>query len=153
MDTNEKSRMNLFEAAILPAVPCGAIVGGLLCKSYGVLAAIGGVLVGGIAGFFVGWVYAFVTIFMMTMFTTLWRVARGRSEPSQGSSEEMKNLTRTGSAGITVGIIAAGAGGFFFGWLYGLLFAFVLLMVNAFLAVTREQFRREDRLPNSDLDE
>ena len=131
--------MNLFEAGVLPAVPIGAIVGGTLCKSYGVLATIGGVIAGGIAGFCGGWLYGFLLILLMAVFTTFWKAARGRSEPSASGSEEYRNLSRAGALGIIVGIVAGAIVGFLVGWIHGLSLALLAAVVTAFLAVTREQ--------------
>jgi len=49
-DSKRICQMNLFEAGILPSIPLGAIIGGVICKSFGVSATIGGIIGGGIVG-------------------------------------------------------------------------------------------------------
>jgi hypothetical protein len=56
--------MNVFEAGILPGIGLSGIIGGVVCKSYGVTAVVGGVVGEMFVGVFAGWVYGFVIIFL-----------------------------------------------------------------------------------------
>jgi hypothetical protein len=129
--------MNLFEAAVIPSVPLGAIIGGVLCKSFGILATVGGVFAGMIAGGFFGWLYAYLVMFLMAVFCTLWNVVRKRPR-LEASEEEMANITRTGIAGIFIGIIGSGVVGFMVVWYDGLIAAGVLAVVTALVSVVKE---------------
>ena len=65
--------MNTFEAGIISAIPAGGIIGGLLCKSFGLFATIGGVIAGMVAGGFAGWVYGFLVIAITAAFGGIWQ--------------------------------------------------------------------------------
>ncbi len=131
--------MNLFEAGILPSIPLAAIIGGVLCKSFGVLATIGGVIGGGIAGFFAGWLYGFLIIILMAVLTIPWKAIRRIPGVFEISFEEQDYLTRTASLGIMVGIICSGIIGFAAGWLHGVIAVIISAVITAFVAVVGAQ--------------
>ena len=126
--------MNLFEAAVIPSMLLGAIVGGVLCKSFGIFAAIGGV----VAGLFAG---GFFVMFLMAVFATLWNIARKRPR-TEATEEEMATITRTAVKGIFIGIILSGITGFVIVWYDGLIFAGVLAIMTAFISVANEYLEK-----------
>lgn len=127
--------MTIFEAAIVPSIPLGAIIGGVLCKSYGIMATIGGVFVGGIAGGFAGWSYGIFIIFLMSVSMTIWDGVRHQSASSELKEKRIKWLSKNCVLQIMVAIIGAGFLGFKISWLFGLLFVLVLAFVIVFIAV------------------
>jgi len=134
--------MNTFEAGVISAIPVGGIVGGILCKSYGLLATIGGVIVGGIAGGFTGWAYVMLIIFMMSTFIAVWRGIRKLPDFDFGDGEKEEVISSTMSSsikGTIIGIISGCVAGFLFSWWHGLLVAFVIAIVTAFVAFIRAQ--------------
>ena len=143
--------MNLHEAGIFPSVPLGAIIGGVLCKSFGVLATIGGILMGGIAGLIAGWLYGFLIILLMAVFTVPWKAVRHIPGVFVISFEEQDYLIRAASFGMIVGIISAGIIGFVVSWLYGMLAVLISAVITAFVAVVVTQLhlardKRQERL-------
>ena len=75
--------MTAFEAGGLCGIAGGAIAGGVLAKSYGVLAIIGGVVGGSVVGLFTGVLFgAFVLLIC-----ALWYFVTGRVNPD-GSIKE-----------------------------------------------------------------
>ena len=72
--------MNTLEAGVISGIPIGGIVGGVLCKSYGLLPTVGGVIAGGIAGAFSGWLYALLIAFIFSVIAVIWRAMRGLPE-------------------------------------------------------------------------
>lgn len=137
--------MNLFEAGILPSIPLGAIIGGILCKSFGVLATVGGIVGGGIAGLFVGWFYGFLIILLMAAFTILWKLIQKSHDPMGITEKEQDYLTRSSTLGIIAGITIAGIIGLTFSWLHGLVAVFISVVITAFVAVvgTQMHFRNK----------
>ncbi len=141
--------MNVPEAAILSSIPIGAIVGGTLCKSFGVPATIGGVVVGGIAAGFAGWCYSFFYGFLQAYFTVIWLAARGTLEQTTPNSLEVEGVRRARLLGIALAVIASGVVGFVV-WYYGLLLLLVSTVVLALLTVATEQLHIERKLNRKD---
>ena len=137
--------MNLFEAGILPSIPLGAIIGGVLCKSFGVLATIGGIVGGGIAGLFFGWLYGFLIILLMAAFTIPWKLIRKAPDPMGLTDKEQDYLTRSSTLGIIAGITIAGIIGLTYSWVHGLIAVFIAAVITAFVAVvgTQMHFRNK----------
>ena len=131
--------MNLFEAGILPSIPLGAIIGGVLCKSFGILATIGGIVGGGIAGFFLGWLYGFLIILLMAAFTISWKLIRRLPDPMGMTDKEQDYFTRSSTLGIIAGITIAGIIGLTSSWGHGLIAVFIAAVVTAFVAVVGTQ--------------
>ena len=137
---NKETTMNTFEAGVISAIPVGGIVGGILCKSYGLIAIIGGVIVGGIAGGFTGWAYAMFIIVMTSAFMAIWRGIRKLPDFGNGENEEViRSMTQSSNKGTILGAISGCVAGFLFSMWYGLLVAFVISIVTAFVAVIRAQ--------------
>ncbi len=135
--------MNAFEGGVISALPLGGIIGGLLCKSYGLLPVIGGVIAGIIAGSFGGWLYGLLILFMMSAFIAIWRGVRGLPELTEDAMGKIidgkKSLVRTPTRGAFFGIIYGGLAGFTFKWWHGLLVALLIAIVTAFVAVAQTQ--------------
>ncbi|MBN2129887.1 MAG: hypothetical protein JW741_10340 [Sedimentisphaerales bacterium] len=132
--------MNLFEAGILPSVPVGAIAGGILCKSYGVLAVVGGVCVGAVAGGFAGWLYGYLVMFLMAASMAIWRGVRGQPEATPDESG-LGRMSRGASQAIVANVLTGGLIGFAVNWYAGVLAALLLAFVTALLTVAWEQLR------------
>jgi hypothetical protein len=73
--------MNAFEVGAFSGIAGGAVIGGVLCKSHGVLAIIGGVVGGGVAGLFVGVLYGFVIVLLCGLASVCWQLITGRLKP------------------------------------------------------------------------
>jgi len=132
--------MNTFEAGVISAIPVGGIVGGILCKSYGLLAIIGGVVVGGIAGGFTGWAYAMFIAFVTAAFMAIWRGIRKLPDLGDGEKEEViSSMMQTSNKGAILGAISGCVAGFLFSWWHGLLVALVIAIATALVAVVRAQ--------------
>jgi hypothetical protein len=68
--------MTIIESGIIAGIPMGAIIGGVICKSYGIPGVIGGSLAGMILGAAIGWLYAYLIMFQLSVVGVLWRSAR-----------------------------------------------------------------------------
>lgn len=132
--------MNLFEAGIIAGVPTGATIGGVICKSHGVLAIVGGSFAGLVSGAVVGWLYAFLVICLMSFIGVLWRAARKHSD-APPVEREMEMMTRTSTRGIIIGVLTSLVLWISFGWLYALVVALAIASVTAFIAVARCELR------------
>ena len=138
--------MNTFEAGVISAIPIGGIVGGILCKSYGLFAIIGGVIAGGITGAFVGWVYVLFIIFMTSAFMAIWRGIRQLPNFCDGTDEEgIGSMMQNSNKGTILGAISGGVVGFVFSWWHGLLVAFVIAIATAFVVVVGIQMHFRNR--------
>ena len=58
--------MTIIESGIIAGIPTGATIGGVICKSYGIPAVIGGSLAGMISGAAIGWLYAILIMFLLS---------------------------------------------------------------------------------------
>ncbi len=130
--------MTTFEAGIISAIPVGGIVGGILCKSYGVLAIIGGVIAGMVAGGVAGWVYALLVLAITAAFMGIWQGIRGLPDfdmDDVGNKELNSSMMRNSEHGVVWGVIAGCPASFLIIWWLGLLIAFVLAILNAITVV------------------
>lgn len=130
--------MNTFEAGVISAIPVGGIVGGILCKSYGLFAIIGGVIAGMVAGGLAGWVYALLVLAITAAFLGIWQGIRGLPDfdfHDVGNEELNRRMMRNSEHGTVWGVIAGFSVGFLIIWWLGLLFAFVLAILNAITVV------------------
>ena len=128
--------MNTFEAGVISAIPVGGIVGGIICKSYGLLAIIGGIFAGGIAGGFTGWTYALLIIGITSAFWGIWQGIRKLPDFDDGQNDKaIKCMIQSSNKGTILGVISGCVAGFLFGWWQGLLVALVIAIVTAFVAV------------------
>jgi len=132
--------MNLFEAGALPGIPIGGIIGGILCKSFGTLATLGGVFAGMIAGGFLGWLYAFLILFLLAVFATLWNAACKRPK-ADISEEEGENLSNVTKLPIAMALISSTIVGFKETWTRGLVLAGVLAVLIALLSVVVSKYK------------
>ena len=132
-------QMNMSEAGVLPSAPLGAIIGGVLCKSFGVVATIGGVLCCSIAGLIAGWLFGFLIIILMATFTIPWKAIRHIPGVFEVSLEEQDYLIQSSVLGIIAGITSAGIIGFVYSWVHGVLAVFISAVITAFVAVVRTQ--------------
>ena len=137
--------MNLFEAGILPSIPLGSIVGGILCKPFGILAIIGGAVGGGIVGLLAGWLYGFLLIILMMIFTVPWKAIRRHPDPFEVCEEEQEYLVKSSTLGIILGITASGVLGIWVSWLHGLLVFIISTVFTAFMAVIRTRLHFKDK--------
>ena len=130
--------MNTFEAGIISAIPVGGIVGGILCKSYGILVIIGGVIAGMIAGGFAGWIYAYLVLFITAAFLGIWQGIRKLPDFDfdDVSNKKLNRCMKQNSEHGTVwGVIAGSIVGFLIFWWFGLLFALFVAILNAITVV------------------
>jgi hypothetical protein len=133
--------MNLFEAGIIPSIPFGAIIGWLICKPFGFLAAIAGLSGGAIAGLFLGWLYGFVIILLMAFFTIPWKFISKQAEPMRISDKEHELLTKCSALGILIGILCSGVIGLFSNWMLGLLMLFISAVITSLISVVYAQIK------------
>jgi len=130
--------MNTFEAGMITAIPVGGIVGGILCKSYGTLAVIGGVIAGMVAGGVAGWIYALLVLAITAALGGIWQGIRGLPDFNIGdvSNKELNSkMKRNSEHGVVWGVIAGCATSFLIIWWLGLIVAFVLAILNAITVV------------------
>ena len=132
--------MTLFEAGVIAGMPAGATIGGVVCRSYGTGALVGGLAVGLVSGALAGWLYALVIIFLISFVGVLWRAAQKRTEkiPTEADMDLMQPVA---NRGIILSILSALAMFILFGWLHGVLMALTAAGVTAFIAVGRCQLR------------
>lgn len=126
--------MNLFEAGVLPGIPIGGIVGGILCKSFGTLATVGGVITGLFIGGFVGWLYAGIIIFLISFLSVLWN-AVAKHPNLETTEEEYLIINRTARLAISIALIGSTIVSFKEVWYNGLILAAILAVFIAFIAV------------------
>ncbi|MHC4216015.1 MAG: hypothetical protein ACYSWP_21905 [Planctomycetota bacterium] len=128
--------MNTFEAGVISAIPVGGIVGGIICKSYGIWAIIGGVIAGAIAGSLTGWAYALLIIGITSAFWGIWQGIRKLPDFDNGQNDQaIKSMIQSSNKGTILGVISGCVAGFLFGWWQGLLVALVIAIVTALVAV------------------
>jgi hypothetical protein len=132
--------MNLFEAGVVPGIPTGAVIGGVICKSHGVLAVVGGSLVGAISGAVAGLIYAYVVMFFMVIIGVFWRAVRKRPVTSPVDNDIAK-MSQTAIPGIIVGVLTGTIFYIALGWLPALIIIFVVASVTAFVAVAQCQLQ------------
>ena len=132
--------MNLFEAGMLPGIPIGGIIGGVLCRSLGILATIGGVCVGAIAGGFLGWLYAACIIFLISIFSLIWNAIRKRPnlEATEDEYLTIKNIT---IVPIIIALIGSTIVGFREVWYNGIILSGILAVIISFQSVVIAKYR------------
>jgi hypothetical protein len=133
--------MNLFEAGIIPSIPFGAIIGWLICKPFGFLAAIAGLSGGAIAGLFLGWLYGFVIILLMAFFTIPWKFISKQAEPMRISDKEHEMLTKCSALGILIGILCSGVIGLSYNWVLGVVALFISAVITSLISVVYAQIK------------
>ena len=84
--------MTAFEVGAFFGITGGAVAGGVLCKSHGVLAAVGGVVGGGIAGLFLGLLYGAIIVLLCGLASVLWQLVTGRLK-ADGTRKDDANDT------------------------------------------------------------
>ena len=132
--------MNGFEAGIISGLPLGGIVGGMLCKSYGVFATIGGVIAGGVVGAFTGWLYSLLFIALFSTFIVVWRGIR--KLPEQTDEEYTAGIEASQSTfirGIFYGVVIAGASSLILRWWCSLIVAIAISVITAFMVTAQTQ--------------
>jgi hypothetical protein len=70
--------MTAFEVGAFFGIAGGAVAGGVLCKSYGVLAIVGGAVGGGVVGLFVGLLYGALIVLVCGLASVFWQLITGR---------------------------------------------------------------------------
>ncbi len=73
--------MTAFEVGAFFGITGGAVAGGVLCKSHGVLATIGGVVGGGVIGLSVGLLYGAIIVLLCGLASVFWQLVTGRLKP------------------------------------------------------------------------
>jgi hypothetical protein len=73
--------MTAFEVGAFFGITGGAVAGGVLCKSHGLLAIIGGVVGGGVVGLFVGLLYGATIVLLCGLASVFWQLITGRLKP------------------------------------------------------------------------
>ena len=132
--------MNLFETGVISGAPTGAIIGGVICKSHGASAIVGGSLAGLISGAVCGWLYAILFICLSTTIGVLWQAARKRPNASP-TDKDLDTLTTTGIRGIVLGILGGAVVWACLGWLAAVTTALVVTLATAVVAVARCESR------------
>ena len=132
--------MNVFEAGVISAAPTGAVVGGMIFKSHGIPAIVGGSFAGLMSGALAGWFYAFVFMSLVSIIGVLWRAAR-KSPEVPPADIALSTMTKIGARGIIIGVLAGVASGTVFGWLSAFATALVIVLITAFVAVALCQLR------------
>ncbi|MHC4783798.1 MAG: hypothetical protein ACYTE0_12230 [Planctomycetota bacterium] len=132
--------MTLIEAGVLSGIPIGGIVGGLLCKSFGILATIGGAALGVIAGGFLGVLYVVCVMFLAAAFSGLWDAAR-KHPNTEPSEEEVAYIDRVARFPVFVSLIGSTFIGLKEVWYNGLIFSGILAVFVAFYSVVVSKYR------------
>ena len=130
--------MNIFEAGIISGVPTGAVIGGVVCKSHGMLGISGGAVAGMVSGGLAGWLYAVIVIGLLGVIGGIWRGARKRPDPSEA---DMRAMSQRAIHGIFMGAFFAFGFWICFGWLPALVAAFVIVSAYSLVAVAQCELR------------
>ena len=124
--------MNSFEAGTISGISTGLIIGGIFGQPNGATAVVCYAMVGAIGGSIVGWLYAFVVIFLVSL-------CSGRTP------DENRLTLRITRAGVFAGVIT---GGFFMmNWLHALIAMFVVAAATAVGGFIQIQFLRKKSKP------
>lgn len=126
--------MNIVEAGVIAGVPAGTTVGILLCKSYGVLGILGGLVAGLVGGGLAGWGYALIIMGLLIAFVWGWRKVRPSAKPLSLDAA-LERMTPIGVVGTFLGILASLIFWFEFGWLYAMISASVVAVTTTVAAV------------------
>jgi hypothetical protein len=132
--------MNTFEAGVISGIPIGGIMGGILCKSYGLLAISGGVIAGGIAGGLSGWGYAYFLLAITSTFIVIWRGIRKLPKFDFTDPENEKiiqSMMRISNRGAFAGIVLGGNAAIAVNWYFGLLVAFTVALLTGLATCVR----------------
>ena len=136
--------MNLFEAGILPAASAGAVVGVMLTKANGVLAASGGAAAGIVGGAVVGWLFALAVMGLMSVFGVLWLAALKRPNAPPTESD-LAQMTRIARAGIFIAVLAVAVLLMTTTWLHALILLLISAPLVALVTVARWQMQQVRR--------
>ena len=125
--------MTIIESGIITGIPAGTIIGGVICKSYGISGVIGGSLAGMISGGAIGWLYAYLTMFLISVVSVLWRSARKRVDTIPAEAD-IESMTPVGVCGIIIAGLVVLLCWFSLGWLYAWGAAFATASATAVIA-------------------
>ena len=126
--------MTIIEAAVFSGIPAGAIIGGTIGKSHGVLGLVAGSLAGIVGGAVAGFVYSVLIVGVFAIVDACWR-ARCNGQNPEPSEAAWKLMSTFGARGAFYGTAAAIFCWFGAGWLRALLVAFIAAVVFAFYGV------------------
>lgn len=144
--------MNGFEAGIISGIPLGGIVGGVLCKSYGIFATIGGVIAGGVLGAFSGYLYSLLFIAFFAVFIAVWRGIRRL--PDLTDEEQMAGIEAGQSTfirGIFYGVVLAGVSSLILGW-WSFIVAIVIALITAVVVTVQIQAEIKQNLTTKEAE-
>ena len=129
-----------MEAGVIAGIPTGAIIGGEICKAHGILGVAGGSFAGLLSGAVIGWLYALVFIFLLSVVGVLWKAARKRADAVQ-TEADMALMTPIAIRGIFISFLMALICWFNFGWLYAFATVLAIGIVASVIAVARYELR------------
>ncbi len=132
--------MNIVEAGVIAGVPAGTTVGILLCKSYGVLGILGGLVAGLVGGGLAGWGYALIIMGLLITFVRAWRKVRPRTKPLSLDAA-LERMTPIGVVGTFLGVLFSFLCWFEFGWVSAAVSAVVAATLTALAAVAHCELR------------
>jgi hypothetical protein len=131
--------MNLTKAGVFPGGVIGGITGGILCKSFGTLATVGGVIGGLCIGGFVGWLYAGFVIFLRSIFSGVWNAICEHPNP-EAAETEYKIFNDLSRMLITFTLIASTMISFKEVWYHGLILAGIMAGGIAFVSFAGSKY-------------
>ena len=130
-----------MKSELISFVPLCAVIGGALCKPYGLFAVIAGIAIGMIAGRYIGWLYGMLILLLMATITIPWNFIRKLPGPQAIADGEQESLVQISSWAMILAAIASGIMGFSAGWFYGVTTALALAFIIALIAVIWTQLR------------
>ena len=126
--------MNLSREGASYGILIGGIVGGILCKSFGTLATLGGMIAGLFVGGLLGWLYAGLVIFLIPRVSAVWNTVCIR--PSLETTKAEETITQnTARFSIGFALISSTMIAFREAWYHGLILAAILAVVIAIVAI------------------
>ena len=87
--------MTSFEVGAVSGIVVGSIAGGVVCKSFGILAIFGGVVSGGAVGYFLGLVYGAVIVMLCGTVAAFWQLITGQLKPLKNPEDDAKKKDHT----------------------------------------------------------
>ena len=131
--------MNTFEVGVISAIPVGGIIGGLLCKSFGLFAVIGGVIAGIFAGGLAGWAFGLFIITVSAFFMVVWTGIKKLPDQNINDKEHLKvmdSMKRNSNQGTFGSVLLGSTVGFTTNWWCGLIVAGIYAIITAIVVVT-----------------
>lgn len=114
-------------------------MGGIICKSHGILDVAGGSFIGLISGAVTGLLYATVVIVLLSIISGIWRGIRKRPSLSEA---DMRTMSRMTIRDIPMCALISFIIWVIFGWEYALVITLALAVLTTFITVVYCELRK-----------